>query len=52
MACPGVGVAAMPVRVRVALVSLVSVVMGCPLGFAWYSVLEFSFWNSVDGGPV
>jgi hypothetical protein len=49
MACPGTGVAAVPVPVRVALVSPVSVVMGCP---HWYSVLEFSFWNSVDGGPV
>jgi len=43
MVCPGAGVAAMPVRV--ALVG--SVVMGAPLVFGWYSVLE-----SVNGGPV
>jgi len=23
-----------------------------PSIFAWYSFLEFSFWNSVDGGRV
>jgi hypothetical protein len=40
------------VRVRVALVSLVSVVMGCPSVFACYSILEFSFRNPVDGDPV
>jgi hypothetical protein len=45
MVCAGAGVAAMPVRVRVALVG--SVVMGAPLVFGWYSVLE-----SVSGGPV
>src|SRR6185437_2302336 len=50
LACPGMGRAVVPARSPVA---LVSVVMGCPqLVFGWYPVLEFSFRNSVDGGPV
>src|SRR6185312_8144079 len=49
LACPGTGVAALPVRLRVA---LVSVVMGCPRWFRLVFSSGFCFWNSVGGGRV
>ena len=43
MVCPGAGLTAMPVRLRVA---LVSVVMGC---LCWYSI-GVQFWSQSKAG--